>query len=296
VLINRKKETCTKERGKIMENIFNDSNVNIDEYRPDSPGVILAKRITKLKKYKSILLLFLVFIILIYLLVKTDNLMLIIIAFAAFIIASSCLIIYETKLLKELEKLPEEEKFNLNYYSLYKNVKKPGLVKDNVLMALAVNGALLKNREVTRQALELMRANYQPEILYKLKNWLSSDSCEISEAELRRKKSLYPIARIAILIYAFSGLVVLSAIIEDYIPIGAYKAFVLYESIFYSIMIAACCVIVINVIYNIININKIYVNSPIKNKTKRIVLLILGALFFALIFMTNIFSQYFFGM
>jgi len=279
-----------------MENIFNDSNVNIDEYRPDSPGVIMAKRITKLKKYKSILILFIVFIILTHLLVKTDNLMLVIIAVTAFIIASSCIIIYETKLQKELEKLPEEEKFNLNYYSLYKNVKKPGLVKNNVLMALAINGALLKNREITRQALELMSANYQPEILYKLKNWLSSDSCEISEAELRRNKSLYPIARIACLIYALSGLLYLYAFIEDYIPIGAYKAFALYESIFYSIMIAAFCVIVINAIYNIINRNKIYVNSPVKNKTKRIVLLILGALIFTLIFMTNSFSQYFFGM
>lgn len=279
-----------------MVNIFNDSNVNIDEYRPDSPGVIMAKRITKLKKYKSILILFIVFIILTHLLVKTDNLMLFIIAVTAFIIASSCLIIYETKLQKELEKLPEEEKFNLNYYSLYKNVKKPGLVKNNVLMALAINGALLKNREITRQALELMSANYQPEILYKLKNWLSSDSCEISEAELRRNKSLYPIARIAILIYALSGLLYLDAFIDDYIPIGAYKAFALYESIFYSIMIAAFCVIVINVIYNIINRNKIYVNSPIKNKTKRIVLLILLALIFISIFMTNSFSQYFFGM
>ena len=290
------KETCTKERGNIMENIFNDSNVNIDEYRPDSPGVIMAKRITKLKKYKAILILFIVFIILTHLLVKTDNLMLFIIAFAAFIIASSCIIIYETKLQKELEKLPEEEKFNLNYYSLYKNVKKPGLVKDNVLMALAINGALLKNREITRQALELMSANYQPEILYTLKNWLSSDSCEISEAELRRNKSLYPIARIACLIYALSGLLYLYAFIDDYIPIGAYKAFALYESIFYSIMIAACCVIVVNVIYNIINRNKIYVNSPIKDKTKRIVLLTLGALIFISIFMTNSFSQYFFGM
>ena len=279
-----------------MENIFNDSNVNIDEYRPDSPGVIMAKRITKLKKYKAILILFIVFIILTHLLVKTDNLMLFIIAFAAFIIASSCIIIYETKLQKELEKLPEEEKFNLNYYSLYKNVKKPGLVKDNVLMALAINGALLKNREITRQALELMSANYQPEILYTLKNWLSSDSCEISEAELRRNKSLYPIARIACLIYALSGLLYLYAFIDDYIPIGAYKAFALYESIFYSIMIAACCVIVVNVIYNIINRNKIYVNSPIKDKTKRIVLLTLGALIFISIFMTNSFSQYFFGM
>lgn len=290
------KETCTKERGKNMENIFNDSNVNIDEYRPDSPGVIMAKRITKLKKYKSILILFIVFIILTHLLVKTDNLMLFVIAFAAFILASSCLIIYETKLQKELEKLPEEDKFNLNYYNLYKNVKKPGLVKDNVLMALAINGALLKNREITRQALVLMRANYQPEILYKLKNWLSSDSCEISEAELRRYKSLYPIARIACLIYALSGLLYLYAFIDDYIPIGAYKAFALYESIFYSIMIAACCVIVINAIYNIINRNKIYVNSPIKDNTKRIVLLILLALIFISIFMTNSFSQYFFGM
>ncbi|WP_031555500.1 hypothetical protein [Lachnospira multipara] len=279
-----------------MENIFNDSNVNIDEYRPDSPGVIMAKRITKLKKYKLILMLFIVFIILIHLLVKTDNLMLVIIAVTAFIIASSCIIIYETKLQKELEKLPEEEKFNLNYYSLYKNVKKPGWVKNNVLMALAINGALLKNREITRQALELMSANYQPEILYKLKNWLSSDSCEISEAELRRNKSLYPIARIACLIYALSGLLYLYAFIEDYIPIGAYKALALYESIFYSITRAACCVIVINAIYNIINRNKIYVNSPIKNKTKRIILLILGALIFTLIFMTNSFSQYFFGM
>ena len=290
------KETCTKERGKNMENIFNDSNVNIDEYRPDSPGVIMAKRITKLKKYKSILILFIVFIMLTHLLVKTDNLMLFIIAFTAFIIASSCLIIYETKLQKELEKLPEEEKFNLNYYSLYKNVKKPGLVKNNVLMALAINGALLNNREITRQALELMSANYQPEILYKLNNWLSSDSCEISEAELRRNKSLYPIARIACLIYALSGLLYLDAFIDHYIPIGAYKAFALYESIYYSIMIAAFCVIVINVIYNIINRNKIYVNSPIKDKTKRIVLLILLALIFISIFMTNSFSQYFFGM
>jgi hypothetical protein len=228
--------------------------------------------------------------------VKTDNLILVTIAFTAFIIVSSCIIIYETKLQKELEKLPEEEKFNLNYYSLYKNVKKPGWVKNNVLMALAINGALLKNREITRQALELMSANYQPEILYKLKNWLSSDSCEISEAELRRNKSLYPIARIACLIYALSGLLYLYAFIEDYIPIGAYKALALYESIFYSITIAACCVIVINAIYNIINRNKIYVNSPIKNKTKRIILLILGALIFTLIFMTNSFSQYFFGM
>lgn len=279
-----------------MENIFNDSNVNIDEYRPDSPGVIMAKRITKLKKYKSILILFIVFIILSSLLVKTDNLMLVIIAFTALIIASSCIIIYESKLQKELEKLPEEEKFNLNYYSLYKNVKKPGLVKNNVLMALAINGALLNNREITRQALELMSANYQPEILYTLKNWLSSDSCEISEAELRRNKSLYPIARIACLIYALSGLLYLYAFIDHYIPIGAYKAFALYESIFYSIMIAAFCVIVINAIYNIINRNKIYVNSPIKDKTKRIVLLILLALIFISIFMTNSFSQYFFGM
>lgn len=279
-----------------MENIFNDSNVNIDEYRPDSPGVIMAKRITKLKKYKSILILFIVFIILSSLLVKTDNLMLVIIAFTALIIASSCIIIYESKLQKELEKLPEEEKFNLNYYSLYKNVKKPGLVKNNVLMALAINGALLNNREITRQALELMSANYQPEILYTLKNWLSSDSCEISEAELRRNKSLYPIARIACLIYALSGLLYLYAFIDHYIPIGAYKAFALYESIYYSIMIVACCVIVINVIYNIINRNKIYVNSPIKDKTKRIVLLILLALIFISIFMTNSFSQYFFGM
>ena len=279
-----------------MENIFNDSNVNIDEYRPDSPGVIMAKRITKLKKYKSILILFIVFIMLTHLLVKTDNLMLFIIAVTAFIIASSCIIIYETKLQKELEKLPEEEKFNLNYYSLYKKVKKPGLVKNNVLMALAINGALLKNREITRQALELMSANYQPEILYKLKNWLYSDSCEISEAELRRYKSLYPIARIACLIYALSGLLYLYAFIDDYIPIGAYKAFALYESIFYSIMIAFCCVIVINAIYNIINRNKIYVNNPIKNKTKRIVLLTLGVLIFITIFMTNSFSQYFFGM
>lgn len=279
-----------------MENIFNDSNVNIDEYRPDSPGVIMAKRVTKLKKYKSILILFIVFIILSSLLVKTDNLMLVIIAFTALIIASSCIIIYESKLQKELEKLPEEEKFNLNYYSLYKNVKKPGLVKNNVLMALAINGALLKNREITRQALELMSANYQPEILYKLKNWLSSDSCEISEAELRRNKSLYPIARIACLIYALSGYLFLYAFIDDYIPIGAYKAFALYESIFYSIMIAAFCVIVINAIYNIINRNKIYVNSPIKDNTKRIVLLILLALIFISIFMTNSFSQYFFGM
>lgn len=279
-----------------MENIFNDSNVNIDEYRPDSPGVIMAKRITKLKKYKSILILFIIFIILSSLLVKTDNLMLFIIAVTAFIIASSCIIIYETKLQKELEKLPEEEKFNLNYYSLYKKVKKPGLVKNNVLMALAINGALLKNREITRQALELMSANYQPEILYKLKNWLYSDSCEISEAELRRYKSLYPIARIACLIYALSGLLYLYAFIDDYIPIGAYKAFALYESIFYSIMIAFCCVIVINAIYNIINRNKIYVNNPIKNKTKRIVLLTLGVLIFITIFMTNSFSQYFFGM
>ena len=285
-----------KGKRKNMENIFNDSNVNIDEYRPDSPGVIMAKRITKLKKYKSILILFIVFIILSSLLVKTDNLMLFIIAVMAFIIASSCIIIYETKLQKELEKLPEEEKFNLNYYSLYKNVKKPGLVKNNVLMALAINGALLKNREITRQALELMSANYQPEILYKLKNWLSSDSCEISEAELRRNKSPYPIARIAILIYALSGLLYLYAFIDDYIPIGAYKAFALYESIFFSIMIAFCCVIVSNVIYNIINRNKIYVNSPIKDNTKRIVLLILGALIFISIFMTNSFSQYFFGM
>lgn len=280
-----------------MENIFNDSNVNIDEYRPDSPGVIMAKRITKLKKYKSILMIFfIVFIILSYLLVKTVNLMLVIIAFAVFILASSCLFIYETKLQKELEKLPEEEKFNLNYYSLYKNVKKPGWVKNNVLMALAINGALLKNREITRQALELMSANYQPEILYTLKNWLSSDSCEISEAELRRNKSLHPIARIAILIYALSGLLYLYAFIDDYIPIGAYKSFALYESIFYSIMIAFCCVVVINAIYNIINRNKIYVNSPIKDKTKRIVLLILLALIFISIFMTNSFSQYFFGM
>ena len=285
-----------KGKRKNMENIFNDSNVNIDEYRPDSPGVIMAKRITKLKKYKSILILFIVFIILSSLLVKTDNLMLVIIAFTALIIASSCIIIYETKLQKELEKLPEEEKFNLNYYSLYKKVKKPGLVKNNVLMALAINGALLKNREITRQALELMSANYQPEILYKLKNWLSSDSCEISEAELRRNKSPYPIARIAILIYALSGLLYLYAFIDHYIPIGAYKAFALYESIFFSIMIAAFCVIVINVIYNIINRNKIYVNSPIKDNTKRIVLLILGALIFISIFMTNSFSQYFFGM
>lgn len=279
-----------------MENIFNDSNVNIDEYRPDSPGVIMAKRITKLKKYKSILILFIVFIILSSLLVKTDNLMLVIIAFTALIIASSCIIIYESKLQKELEKLPEEEKFNLNYYSLYKKVKKPGLVKDNVLIALAINGALLKNREITRQALELMSANYQPEILYKLKNWLSSDSCEISEAELRRYKSPCPIARIACLIYALSGLLYLYAFIDHYIPIGAYKAFALYESIFFSIMIAFCCVIVSNVIYNIINRNKIYVNSPIKNETKRIVLLVLGALIFISIFMTNSFSQYFFGM
>ena len=96
--------------------------------------------------------------------------------------------------MRKVSGLSDQEKFDFNYYCLYKKKNMSIWARNNYLVALAINSALLGSKEKCKDAISLLPDDYKPAVLGILKEWLDSDESTIDREKISpRKKIINPI-------------------------------------------------------------------------------------------------------
>ncbi len=180
-----------------MTNMFDDDTINIDEYKPDSKGVELAKkaiytvRFCRIATVASIVLVYAIFI--------RENIFETYLSVLAYIILGLLigLFWYQVNFFlnssrgKIVNKLSDEEKFDYNYYVFYKRKNKSTWGRNNILVAMAINCALMGRKDKCREAISLVTYDYEPEVLKSLKEWVDSDAPSIEKEKVASKNKNY---------------------------------------------------------------------------------------------------------
>ncbi len=180
-----------------MTNMFDDDTINIDEYKPDSKGVELAKkamftiRFCRIAAVASIVLVYAIFI--------RENIFETYLSMLAYIILGLliCLFWYQVIFFinsskgKIVNKLTDEEKFDYNYYVFYKKRSKGTWDRNNSLVAMAINCAMMGRKDKCREAISSVTYDYEPEVLKSLKEWVDSDAPSIEKEKVASKNKNY---------------------------------------------------------------------------------------------------------
>ena len=180
----------------IMTNIFDDDTLNINEYKPDSRGVECAKKMFLLTRLCVIFVV--VGAVITYYLFSINNI------FELYLVRNALVyvgllwglfggeIIWFIRILsmKNSFKFTAQEKFDFNYYCLYKKKNSGVWVTNNYLLALAVNSALMGSKERCKEALVLISEDYEPEVLGILRAWVKSEKIDIDRNLVSPQKKL----------------------------------------------------------------------------------------------------------
>lgn len=180
----------------IMTNIFDDDTLNINEYKPDSRGVECAKKMFLLTRMCVIFVV--VGAVITYYLFSINNI------FELNLVRNALLyvgllwgllggeIIWFIRILsmRNSFKFTEQEKFDFNYYCLYKKKNNGVWVTNNYLLALAVNSALMGSKDRCKEALVLISEDYEPEVLGILRAWVKSEKIDIDRNLVSPQKKL----------------------------------------------------------------------------------------------------------
>ena len=180
----------------IMTNIFDDDTLNISEYKPDSRGVECAKKMFLLTRLCVIFVV--VGAVITYYLFSINNI------FELYLVRNALVyvgllwgvfggeIIWFIRILsmRNSFKFTEQEKFDFNYYCLYKKKNSGVWVTNNYLLALAVNSALMGSKERCKEALVLISEDYEPEVLGILRAWVKSEKIDIDRNLVSPQKKL----------------------------------------------------------------------------------------------------------
>lgn len=177
-----------------MNNMFDDESINIDEYKPDSRGVELAKKY--LLSRRIVLLYCLACLFLVYYwfinkgffglyLVKAAY---VYIAVEILVLSSGILALINNHFSKKHNDFSDQEKFDFNYFLYYKAKLKTKFLKNRLLVHMAMNCALMGDKAKCREALSQVTGNYQPNALKILQEWLNSEEASIDREKLLAEK------------------------------------------------------------------------------------------------------------
>ena len=177
-----------------MMNIFADNTLNIDEYKPDSKGVEAAKRIFKIDRI-CIIAMVLCEILAYYIMVSRNffelycvSKAIIYVGLFVLLIWAEVIILNRNITMRKVSGLSDQEKFDFNYYCLYKKKNMSIWARNNYLVALSINCALMGLKEKCKDALSLISYEYKPPILNVLNEWIESEDAVIDRAKVGPKK------------------------------------------------------------------------------------------------------------
>lgn len=277
-----------------MINIFDDNTLNIDEYKPDSRGVEAAKKLIKTDWFCIIALM--ISAILVYVILESKNIFeLYFVSKAVFYVPIfvglfwvEVMMICRNSTMRKVNDFTDQEKFDFNYYFLYKKKNKSAWVTNNYLLALGINSALMGAKEKCRDALALLTYDYQPAVLGILREWLDSDETTIDREKISpRKKIINPIRFLPLFLVLDIG--VLTACV-DYNVLLQYGATRTAIAVMGYIQSVAFVVIGMGIALMLIfqtGKNKTFANSYKLKKTAKIIIGVVAIIFTIYAVLTN---------
>lgn len=174
--------------------MFDDESINIDEYKPDSRGVELAKKYLLSRKIVLLYCLACLFLVY-YWFIKKDFFGLylvkaayVYIAVEILVLSSGILALINYHFSKKHNDFSDQEKFDFNYFIYYKAKLKTKFLKNRLLVHMAMNCALMGDKAKCREALSQVTGNYQPNALKILQEWLDSEEAPIDREKLLAEK------------------------------------------------------------------------------------------------------------
>ncbi|WP_028243261.1 hypothetical protein [Pseudobutyrivibrio ruminis] len=177
-----------------MNNMFDDESINIDEYKPDSRGVELAKKYLLSRRIVLLYCLACLFLVY-YWFIKKDFFGLylvkaayVYIALEILVLSSGILALINYHFSKKHNDFSDQEKFDFNYFIYYKAKLKTKFLKNRHLVHMAMNCALMGDKAKCREALSQVTGNYQPNALKILQEWLDSEEASIDREKLLAEK------------------------------------------------------------------------------------------------------------
>ena len=177
-----------------MNNMFDDESINIDEYKPDSRGVELAKKYLLSRRIVLLYCLACLFLVY-YWFIKKDFFGLylvkaayVYIALEILVLSSGILALINNHFSKKHNDFSDQEKFDFNYFLYYKAKLKTKFLKNRLLVHMAMNCALMGDKAKCREALIQVTGNYQPNALKILQEWLDSEEASIDREKLLAEK------------------------------------------------------------------------------------------------------------
>ena len=177
-----------------MNSMFDDESINIDEYKPDSRGVELAKKYLLSRRIVLLYCLACLFLVY-YWFIKKDFFGLylvkaayVYIALEILVLSSGILALINYHFSKKHNDFSDQEKFDFNYFIYYKAKLKTKFLKNRLLVHMAMNCALMGDKAKCREALSQVTGNYQPNALKILQEWLDSEEASIDREKLLAEK------------------------------------------------------------------------------------------------------------
>ena len=263
-----------------MSNIFDDETLNIDEYKPDSIGVGYAKKSIYSKRICIIAAIFSLGIWFYLLEIKhilNSYLVPEAIIYGGLFMILFCievLFLYRNMLAHKIFKFTDQEKFDFNYYLLYKMRNKGQWVINNYLLSLGINSALMGSKEKCKDALELIPEEYQPQELAILKEWYESEETVIDRKRFNlANKVANPLRYIPLFFEIDFGLLTACIDYKSLVLLGATRRMIGILGIFQCAALVLLCVIIAALLIFQNSKNKTYVNTF---KLKKIAKFIIG--------------------
>lgn len=183
-----------------MKNLFDTEYFNLDEYKPESQGVILAKRmglVINIIRLYGAALFFLAYYWIFYRKGEFFDRWLfdsakINLGIAIILFIEGIILAYKGHVVKKAKEFSLEERLDYDVVLYHKGYHKRKISRNSCLLVIAKILAQLNDKEQCREAINNMTDSFHPESVVKLKKWIESDE-ELDPSFFEKPKMMNPL-------------------------------------------------------------------------------------------------------